>query len=83
MSMTVGELAGLLRSYPPALRVVVDGYEEGYDDLSLDRTSLRRISLDTGTESWQGRHGDAGNGVGIDSDVAWTIEALVFRRASR
>ena len=83
MSMKVGELAGHLRSYPPPLRVVVDGYEEDDDDLSLDRISLRRTSLATGTESWQGRHGDAGNGIGTDSDVAQTIEALVFRRASR
>ena len=32
--MTVEQLVRLLRDYPPDLRVVVDGYEDGYDDLS-------------------------------------------------
>lgn len=30
--MNVGELIGLLRRHAPAPPVVVDGYEEGYDD---------------------------------------------------
>ena len=32
--MIVSELLDLLREYPADLRVVVNGYEEGYDDLS-------------------------------------------------
>ena len=32
--MTVAELVQLLANYPPDLRVVVNGYEEGYDDLA-------------------------------------------------
>lgn len=82
MSMTVAELIDLLRSYPPALRVVVDGYEEGYDDLSPERMSVRRIRLDTGTESWQGTHGDPRGEPESDSDAVETVGALVFRRAS-
>lgn len=82
MSMTVAELIDLLRSYPPALRIVVDGYEEGYDDLSSERISVRRIRLDAGTESWQGAHCDLKFGPERDSDAAETAEALVFRRAS-
>ncbi len=82
MSMTVAELIDLLRTYPPALRVAVDGYEEGYDDLSPDRISVRKIGLDTGTESWQGKHGDPRDGRGIDPDAVETVEALVFHRAS-
>lgn len=30
--MSVGELIRLLGKYPVDMRVVVDGYEEGYDD---------------------------------------------------
>lgn len=33
--MTVSELIEALKSYPPDARVVVLGYEEGYDDISL------------------------------------------------
>ena len=32
--MTVAELVQLLADYPPDLLVVVNGYEEGYDDLA-------------------------------------------------
>ena len=35
--MTVGQLIRILQSYPPNLRVVVNGYEEGYDDLSPEQ----------------------------------------------
>ncbi len=31
--MTVAELIRILQSHPQDLRVVVDGYEDGYDDL--------------------------------------------------
>ncbi len=31
--MTVSELTQLLATYPLDMRVVLDGYEEGYDDL--------------------------------------------------
>ena len=38
--MTVEELIQLLETYPPDLRVVVNGYEEGYDDLSPEQVSV-------------------------------------------
>ena len=31
--MTVGQLTRLLQNYPQDMRVVVDGYEDGYDRL--------------------------------------------------
>ena len=31
--MTVGQLIPVLQSYPQDMRVVVNGYEDGYDDL--------------------------------------------------
>lgn len=45
--MTVDELIQLLAKYPPGLRVVVNGYEKGYDDLSLEQLSVARIVLNT------------------------------------
>ena len=34
--MTVAELIRILETHPPELRVMVLGYEEGYDDLEAD-----------------------------------------------
>lgn len=47
--MTVKELMELLKKYPDDLRVVVNGYEDGYDDLSPNRIFTRKIQLDAGT----------------------------------
>jgi hypothetical protein len=39
--MTVKALTELLNQYPEHLRVVVNGYESGYDDLAQERISVR------------------------------------------
>ena len=46
--MTVGQLIRQLQRYPQDMRVVVDGYEDGYDDLSPEQVSAVRIALNTG-----------------------------------
>ena len=57
MHMIVSELIDLLRQYPAGLRVVVNGYEEGYDDLtgadlhSEDNSEHRETSL--GGPAWR------------------------------
>lgn len=40
--MTVSELIALLQTRPGDLRVVVNGYEQGYDDLSPGQLSIVR-----------------------------------------
>ena len=50
--MTVNESVQLLATYSPDLRVVVNGYEEGYDDLSPGQVSLVKIALNTDKERW-------------------------------
>ena len=76
--MTVDELIRLLAKHPPDLRVVVNGYEEGYDDLSPGQLSVAEIAPNTGQNRWEGRHGDPG---GL-TDGADEVEALVLRRVS-
>lgn len=82
MSMTIAELIKLLRTYPPGLRVVVDGFEEGFDDLSPNRIIVKEIALDTGTQTWQGKHIDPLDLLDKASDESEIVKALVFHRES-
>lgn len=56
--MTVSELIQLLGAYPEDMRVVVSGYEEGYDDVSAERVAVEKVWLNGGTYEWQGKHLD-------------------------
>ena len=80
--MTVGQLVELLQSYPPDMRVVVNGYENGYDDLSPERVSVVRIALNTGKHRWDGKHGDPNGPTRSASVGAQMVDALVLRRTS-
>lgn len=73
--MTVEELIRLLATFPGDMRVVVNGYEEGYDDLSPARINRTAIGLNTGVHRWEGRHGHPDDGAEV-------VEALVLGRAS-
>ena len=76
--MNVEELVRILQTYPPDLRVVVNGYEDGYDDLSPERIVPVKIVLNTGQHRWEGKHGDPDS----PTDGADMVEALVLRRVS-
>lgn len=76
--MTIGELIQLLAQYPSDLRVVVNGYEDGYDDLSPEQLVPVNIVLNTGKQWWEGKHGDP-DGL---TDSADLVESLVLRRVS-
>ena len=80
--MTVSELIQLLAAYPADLRVVVNGYEDGYDDLSPKQISTVKIALNTGKHEWEGRHGDPDGLTRSAPEGAEVVEALVLRRVS-
>ena len=80
--MNVSELIELLQEYPANLRVVVNGYEEGYDDLSPQQISIAKISLNTGTHHWEGQHGAPRYPAEGTPDEAKVVDALVLRRVS-
>ena len=80
--MTVDKLIQLLEKFPPDLRVVVNGYENGYDDLTPERLSVVRIALNMGKHQWEGQHEEANGHTGDVSDDAEVVEALVLRRVS-
>ena len=52
--MTVEELIRILRKYPKDMRVVVNGYETGLDDLEARLIRVREIRLNGGEEWWEG-----------------------------
>ena len=80
--MTVKELVELLGKYPDDLRVVVNGYEDGFDDLSPERISVVKIQLDTQIHDWEGQHSDFYDSEKEITDDAEIVETLVFRRRS-
>ena len=79
--MTVKELMKFLEKFPDDLRIVVNGYENGYDDISPNRIFTRKIQLDAGTPDWEGQHGDPSYESEEKIDDAKIVEALVFQRA--
>ena len=79
--MIVSELIELLQECPASLRVVVNGYEEGYDDLSPEQISIAKISLNTGKHPWEGRHGVPHPTEGSLDDPE-VVDALILRRVS-
>ena len=57
--MTISELIKLLERYPPDMRVVVSGYEEGYDDLEPGCVRVADLRLNVNTRWYVGRHDEA------------------------
>ena len=80
--MTVSELIEILKTHPRDLRVVVNGYEEGFDDLSPRQISVRRIALNTGVDDWEGRHGYDWEAAKPPAEPAAVVDALVLNRVS-
>lgn len=70
--MTVKELIELLSTYSEDLRVCVDGYEDGYEDLTPEKVQQISIKLNINDGWWNGPHG-----VSIDPDA---IQACVLTR---
>lgn len=75
--MTTGELIQLLAQYPDHLRVMVDGYEEGYDDLEECLISVKEIRLDAGEAWWEGQHRDVAD---TRKEGSAIVNALALRR---
>ena len=77
--MTVREMTELLGRFPDDMRVVVSGYENGYDDLSPEQISVTPVVLNTGVHVWDGQHGDLPFGARVGGQ---TTDVLALRRTS-
>ena len=80
--MTVQDLIRILRTYPADMRVVVNGYEDGFDDVSPEGVAVVKVQLNRGTKDWQGRHLEPAmqtEETPADDDI---VNALAFLRES-
>lgn len=71
--MNVAQLIEKLKNYPQDLRVVVHGYEGGYDD--VDTFENLKIVLDYNTAWYYGKHEDV-CGIHDEARKATAVEAL-------
>jgi len=69
-NMRIKELIEKLKSYPNDLKVLVDGYEGGFSEISV--VTKTKVKLNTNTESYNGPHDEV---EGADTDV------IVIRRS--
>lgn len=74
--MTVEELINALQQFDPKLRVIIRGYEGGYND--ADYAEPLRIALDVHTAWYYGKHELADAGFISDIREQFTIENAVL-----
>lgn len=74
--MTVSQIIEQLKNYPPDLRVVVSGYEGGYNDVDI----VQKISIvtDLHTEWYYGKHETADSlyGQNVEELKKTAVDAL-------
>ena len=62
--MTTSELIEELKEYPPNMRVIISGYEGGFNDIKS--LCEQEIALDVNPEWFYGDHADGRGGRKID-----------------
>ena len=81
-AMTVRELIGLLEAQPPDLRVVVQGYEDGYDDIGASAIRPLKLALDVDEREYVGDHQDAEYLSSWHATPSAVVDALALHRTS-
>ena len=71
--MTVAEMIAALNAFPQEARLIVDGYEGGYDDAQPPRECP--ININVNPQDYYGDHDDA------DEEDPDEIAVLISRRA--
>ena len=75
--MTISELIKTLAGYAADMRVVVNGYEEGYDDLEERLECVREIRLNTDIKWWERHHREVEN---TRTECSAIVNALMLNR---
>ncbi len=73
--MTTAQLIARLQEYPPETLVLVDGYEDGFDD--IDKIEVERVILDDKTRLGSNYSGKYETPIAHDAPA---IAAVVLRR---
>ena len=85
--MNVSQLIDYLRQFDPTLRVIVKGYEGGFDDLTAVKTQAILVDVNKVSRPWGGRNktwlghemeapADYGNGAHAATDDCFTPESV-------
>ncbi len=80
--MTVKEFKEQLKKYPDNMRVVVSGYESGWDDIKIDSLSIRTVFLNYGKKDYEGQHEDADGFTKKKAGKLKTAKVLAIPRSS-
>ncbi len=75
-SRTVAELIKALQQFPPDMRVVVSGYEEGYENMLTPK--IEKLEQNPENPYWEGEFQEQGQLEG-----GQLIEAVVMQRVLR
>lgn len=65
-TMTVKELIALLQEHPPEMRVIVEGYEYGVNDLKAIREAPIKLNVRGKETWWAGRHDECEPGEPVE-----------------
>lgn len=71
--LTVNDLIEALAQYPPDIRVVVNGYEDGYDNLHFNSLSAISIRPKPDHAEWEGENEEARENSGANEFSAVCI----------
>lgn len=75
--MNIQQLIEELQKHPPEMRVIVRGYEGGYDDVEPPELTQIRLNVHAETDWFYGRHEDADHLLGSQDGAVET--ALLIR----
>jgi hypothetical protein len=67
--MNVQQLIEELQKHPPEMRVIVAGYEGGYNDLDSPKQKSIRLNVHPPEDWYYGRHEDEDYVLGSDDDI--------------
>jgi predicted mannosyl-3-phosphoglycerate phosphatase (HAD superfamily) len=74
--MTIQQLIENLQQFPPEMRVIVSGYEDGYNDVSI--IEEKEIAIDILNEWYYGQHVEASDEFRLEQIENPVIEKAIF-----
>ena len=73
--MTIAELIEALQQFDPKTRVLVKGYEGGYNDAAV--SNITPVALDVHSEWYYGKHENVSETTNLEGKK--TVEAIIIK----